>query len=179
MSNKYIFTVTRAGIVLFLVALPLCLGIALACGVPLFSGIISGVIGGLVVTLISNAKYSVSGPAAGLTSIVIVSIVELGSYQYFLAATILAGLTQIVLGYLKTGGIVNFIPNTVIKGMLAGIGIILIIKQLPHFVGYDADPEGDMFFIQSIIKILLFNWCVLLKSCRVHIRVWVWNFFHN
>ncbi len=138
----------KSGIVVFLVALPLCMGIALACKVPLFSGIISGIIGGIIVTVFSGSKYSVSGPAAGLTAIVISSIALLGSYQLFLAALVVAGIFQIILGFLKAGGIGNLIPNAVIKGMLAGIGIILIIKQLPHLFGYDKDPEGDMEFIQ-------------------------------
>lgn len=138
----------RSGIVVFLVALPLCLGISLACNVPLISGILSGVIGGIIVTLFSGAKYSVSGPAAGLTAIVLSAVTELGGYQYFIAAALIAGLLQIGLGLLKAGTIGNFIPNSVIKGMLAGIGIILIIKQMPHLVGYDADPEGDLYFVQ-------------------------------
>ena len=138
----------KSGIVVFLVALPLCLGIAMACGVPLFSGIISGVIGGIIVTSLSGSKYSVSGPAAGLTAIVISSISVLGSYEVFLAAVVFAGLFQILFGILKAGGISNYIPNAVIKGMLAGIGIILIIKQIPHLFGYDKDPEGDMEFFQ-------------------------------
>lgn len=138
----------KAGIVVFLVALPLCLGIAMSCGVPLFSGIISGVIGGILVTSLSGSKFSVSGPAAGLTAIVISSISILGSYEVFLAAVVFAGVLQILLGILKAGGIVNFVPNAVIKGMLAGIGIILIIKQIPHLFGYDKDPEGDMEFFQ-------------------------------
>ncbi len=149
MNSKFLSSDIRSGIVVFLVALPLCLGIAMACGVPLFSGIIAGVIGGIIVSLISDSKYSVSGPAAGLTAIVITAIYDLGSFEYFIAAIILAGVGQILLGLLKAGNVVNFIPSTVIKGMLAGIGIILIIKQLPHLVGYDADPEGDMYFIQS------------------------------
>lgn len=154
-SNKYIFMRSKniifdfkAGIVVFLVALPLCLGIALACGVPLFSGIISGVIGGIIVTTFSGSKYSVSGPAAGLTAIVVSSITVLGSFDYFLAAVIMAGVLQLILGIIKAGGIGNYIPNAVIKGMLAGIGIILIIKQIPHLFGYDKDPEGDMEFFQ-------------------------------
>lgn len=129
-------------------ALPLCLGIALACGFPLFSGIIAGVVGGIIVSLFSNARYSVSGPAAGLTAIVLSSVSQLGNIQVFLAAVVFAGVLQILLGIFRAGGIGNFIPSAVIKGMLAGIGIILIIKQLPHFVGYDADPEGDMYFDQ-------------------------------
>ncbi|MDP1800964.1 MAG: SulP family inorganic anion transporter [Bacteroidota bacterium] len=138
----------KAGVVVFLVALPLCLGIAMACNVPLFSGIIAGVIGGIIVTTISGSKYSVSGPAAGLTAIVISAIATLGSYEIFLAAVVFAGVFQILMGLLKAGGIGNYIPNAVIKGMLAGIGIILIIKQLPHLFGYDKDPEGDMEFFQ-------------------------------
>ena len=139
----------KSGIVVFLVALPLCLGIAMACGVPLFSGIIAGVVGGILVTAFSGSKYSVSGPAAGLTAIVIASISQLGSYEVFLSAVVCAGILQILFGIIKAGGIGNYIPNAVIKGMLAGIGIILIIKQIPHLVGYDRDPEGDFEFFQS------------------------------
>ncbi len=139
----------KSGIVVFLVALPLCLGIAMACGVPLFSGIIAGVIGGVLVTAFSGSRYSVSGPAAGLTAIVIASISQLGSYEVFLAAVVVAGVLQIVFGIIKAGSVGNYIPNAVIKGMLAGIGIILIIKQIPHLFGYDRDPEGDFEFFQS------------------------------
>lgn len=149
MDSKNLSADFKSGIVVFLVALPLCLGIALACGFPLFSGIIAGVVGGILVTLISDAKYSVSGPAAGLTAIVLSSVAQLGSIQIFLAAVTFAGILQILLGVLKAGGISNFIPSAVIKGMLAGIGIILIIKQFPHFMGYDANPEGDMYFNQT------------------------------
>jgi MFS superfamily sulfate permease-like transporter len=148
MFQKNLLADFKSGIVVFLVALPLCLGIAMACGVPLFSGIVAGVIGGIVVTAFSGSKYSVSGPAAGLTAIVITSIAQLGSYEAFLAAIVFAGVFQIVLGILKAGSIGNYIPNAVIKGMLAGIGIILIIKQIPHLFGYDKDPEGDEEFIQ-------------------------------
>lgn len=139
----------KAGVVVFLVALPLCLGISLACGIPLLSGILSGIIGGLVVTTISSSVYSVSGPAAGLTAIVISSITQLGSIETFMFCVFLAGIFQVAMGVLKLGNISTYIPNAVIKGMLAGIGIILIIKQVPHMVGYDADPEGDLFFTQS------------------------------
>lgn len=128
----------KAGIVVFLVALPLCLGIAMACDVPLFSGIISGFIGGVLVTCFSNSTYSVSGPAAGLTAIVLVSISELGTFELFLASLVFAGLLQTVFGIIKAGRVANFIPSSVIKGMLASIGILLIIKQVPFFVGYDA-----------------------------------------
>lgn len=149
MFQKNLLADFKAGIVVFLVALPLCLGIAMACGVPLISGITAGVIGGIVVTTFSGAKFSVSGPAAGLTAIVISAVSQLGSFEIFLAAVVLAGAFQIILSILKAGSVGNFIPNAVIKGMLAGIGIILIIKQIPHFVGYDKDPEGDFEFIQS------------------------------
>lgn len=148
MFQKNLFADIKAGVVVFLVALPLCLGIAMACGVPLFSGIIAGVVGGILVTIFSGSKYSVSGPAAGLTAIVLASVAQLGSYQAFLAAVVFAGVFQIILGILKAGTIGNYIPNAVIKGMLAGIGIILIIKQIPHLFGYDRDPEGDENFIQ-------------------------------
>jgi MFS superfamily sulfate permease-like transporter len=148
MNQKNLFADVKAGIVVFLVALPLCLGIAMACKVPLFSGIIAGVVGGILVTVFSGSKYSVSGPAAGLTAIVLSSITQLGSFNVFLAAVIFAGAIQLVLGLLRAGSIGNYIPNAVIKGMLAGIGIILIIKQIPHLFGYDKDPEGDMEFIQ-------------------------------
>jgi len=148
MFPKNVFADFKAGIVVFLVALPLCLGIALACNVPLFSGIIAGVVGGIIVTILSGSKYSVTGPAAGLTAIVLTAISDLGSFEAFLAALVFAGILQILLGVVRAGGLGNYVPNAVIKGMLAGIGIILIIKQIPHFFGYDKDPEGDMSFIQ-------------------------------
>ncbi|HRG00799.1 MAG TPA: SulP family inorganic anion transporter [Bacteroidia bacterium] len=148
MFQKNLFADIKAGVVVFLVALPLCLGIAMACKVPLFSGIIAGVVGGILVTVFSGSKYSVSGPAAGLTAIVLASVSQLGSYQAFLAAVVFAGVFQLILGILKAGSVGNYIPNAVIKGMLAGIGIILIIKQIPHLFGYDKDPLGDEEFVQ-------------------------------
>lgn len=138
-----------AGLVVFLVALPLCLGIALASGAPLFSGIIAGMVGGIVVALFSRSALSVSGPAAGLTVIVHSAITTLGDYDVFLLAVVLAGLIQIALGFLKAGIIGYYFPSNVIKGMLAAIGIILILKQIPHAVGYDVDNEGDFDFIQA------------------------------
>lgn len=138
-----------AGLVVFLVALPLCLGIALASGAPLFSGIIAGIIGGTVVAFTSGSSLSVSGPAAGLTIIVHHAIIGLGSYEVFLLAVALAGLIQLVLGFLNAGIIGYYFPSNVIKGMLAAIGIILILKQIPHAVGYDVDNEGDFDFIQA------------------------------
>ncbi|HEY0056472.1 MAG TPA: SulP family inorganic anion transporter [Pedobacter sp.] len=138
-----------ASIVVFLVALPLCLGIALASGAPLFSGVLTGIIGGIVVASVSGSQLSVSGPAAGLTVIVFSAIAQLGSYQTFLLAIVLSGILQIILGLVKAGTIANYFPSSVIEGMLAAIGIILILKQIPHAVGYDADFEGDESFDQG------------------------------
>ena len=137
-----------SGLVVFLVALPLCLGIALASGAPLFSGIISGVIGGIVVGYLSKSHLSVSGPAAGLTAIVLTAITNLGAFDLFLTAVFIAGLIQLALGFIKAGSISNYFPTNVIEGMLAGIGIIIILKQMPHAFGYDSDFEGDQAFFQ-------------------------------
>jgi MFS superfamily sulfate permease-like transporter len=138
-----------SGLVVFLVALPLCLGIAMASGAPLFSGIIAGVIGGIVVGYLSQSHISVSGPAAGLTAIILTAITDLGAFDVFLMSVFIAGLIQLALGFLKAGSISNYFPTNVIEGMLAGIGIIIILKQLPHAFGYDADFEGDQAFIQN------------------------------
>lgn len=137
-----------ASIVVFLVALPLCLGVSLASGAPLVSGLISGIIGGIIVGLISKSDTSVSGPAAGLTTVVFTSINKLGSFEIFLLAVLIAGIFQILLGMLKIGNLADYIPTNVIKGLLAAIGIILIFKQIPHAIGYDADPEEDFSFFQ-------------------------------
>ncbi|MFP4844362.1 SulP family inorganic anion transporter [Winogradskyella sp. PE311] len=137
-----------ASIVVFFVALPLCLGIALASGAPLFSGLIAGIIGGIVVGSLSGSKIGVSGPAAGLAAIVLTAIGTLGGYENFLVAVVLGGIIQLVFGILKAGIIGYYFPSSVIKGMLTGIGIIIILKQIPHFFGYDADPEGDFAFFQ-------------------------------
>lgn len=137
-----------AGLVVFLVALPLCLGIALASGAPLFSGLLAGIIGGLVVGAVSGSHSSVSGPAAGLTAIVAAQITALGSFEAFLLAVFIGGLLQIGLGVMKAGALSAFFPSSVIKGLLAAIGVILILKQIPHVFGHDADPEGDMSFVQ-------------------------------
>jgi MFS superfamily sulfate permease-like transporter len=146
--KNYWSTDFRSSIIVFLVALPLCLGIALASGAPLFSGLLAGVVGGIIVGALSRSPLSVSGPAAGLTSIVAAAIIELGSYQAFLLSVALAGIIQIALGYLKAGSIGHFFPASVIKGMLAAIGLILVLKQIPHAVGYDSDFEGDERFFQ-------------------------------
>ncbi|CEJ68278.1 C4-dicarboxylic acid transporter DauA [Chryseobacterium oranimense G311] len=131
-----------SGLVVFLVALPLCLGIALASGAPPLSGVIAGIVGGLVVGFISNSNISVSGPAAGLTAIVLTAITDLGAFELFLCAGIIAGLIQLVLGFIRAGSISNYFPNNVIEGMLAAIGIIIILKQIPHAMGFDKDYEG-------------------------------------
>lgn len=126
-----------SGLVVFLVALPLCLGIALASGAPPLSGVISGIIGGLVIGFLSNSNISVSGPAAGLTAIVLVAITDLGAFELFLCAGIIAGLIQLILGFIRAGSISNYFPNNVIEGMLAGIGITIILTQIPHAIGFD------------------------------------------
>ncbi|MFK7894454.1 MAG: SulP family inorganic anion transporter [Myxococcota bacterium] len=137
-----------AGIVVFLVALPLCLGIALASGAPLFAGIVSGVVGGIVLAFFSGSELSVSGPAAGLTVIVAGAITSLGGFETFSVAVLLSGVIQLGLGFARAGVIGNFIPNSVIKGMLAAIGIVIILKQIPHALGNDRDFIGDDAFIQ-------------------------------
>lgn len=133
-----------SGLVVFLVALPLCLGIALASGAPSLAGIIAGIVGGVVVGYISNSHISVSGPAAGLTAIILSAINDLGAFELFLCAGIIAGVLQIILGFIRAGSISNYFPTSVIEGMLAGIGIIIIIKQIPHALGYDEDFEGNL-----------------------------------
>jgi MFS superfamily sulfate permease-like transporter len=137
-----------ASIVVFLVAMPLCLGIALASGAPLFAGIISGIIGGIIVGALSGSPLGVSGPAAGLAVIVLNAITDLGGFEIFLVAVILAGIIQLLMGFAKAGIIAYFFPTSVIHGMLAGIGIIIFLKQIPHAFGYDKDPEGDLAFLQ-------------------------------
>lgn len=138
-----------SGLVVFLVALPLCLGIALASGAPLFSGVIAGIVGGTVVALASGSAVSVSGPAAGLAVIVYAAIQQLGSYPVFLAAVVAAGAMQIALGLLRLGVIGDYVPNSVIKGMLAGIGAVIVLKQIPHALGRDVDYEGDFAFFEK------------------------------
>lgn len=154
MQRSTIFSMTTiprdlvAGLVVFLVALPLCLGVALASNAPLFSGVLTGIIGGIVVGILSGSHSSVSGPAAGLTAIVAAQIMSLGSFETFLLAVVIGGLIQIGLGLAKAGFLSKFVPSSVIKGLLAAIGAILILKQIPHVLGHDTDPEGDMAFVQ-------------------------------
>ena len=145
---KHWKTDVPSGLVVFLVAIPLCLGIALASGAPALSGVIAGIVGGLVVTLFSNSPLGVSGPAAGLVAIVEPAIQQLG-FQNFLLAVVLAGVFQFLLGYFKAGTIGYYFPTAVIKGMLVAIGLIIILKQIPHAFGYDKDYEGDLAFQQS------------------------------
>jgi carbonic anhydrase len=152
MSRQNLFSNVKgdlsAGLVVFLIAVPLCLGIALASGAPLFSGMIAGIIGGLVIGSLSGSNLSVSGPAAGLTAVVLTAITKLGAFDIFLTAVVVGGVLQLILGLLKAGVVANYFPSNVIKGMLTAIGIIIILKQLPHAFGYDADAEGDFAFIQ-------------------------------
>ena len=147
-DTRFIGDDVRAGLVVFLVALPLCLGIALASDAPLFSGIISGFVGGMVVTLFSRSRLGVSGPAAGLAVIVATAVGRLG-FEAFLLAVVIAGAIQLAAGFLHAGIIAHYFPSSVIKGMLAGIGVILILKQIPHAMGYDASWEGEMEFFQA------------------------------
>lgn len=137
-----------ASIVVFFVALPLCLGIALASGAPLFSGVIAGIVGGIVVGMASGSQLGVSGPAAGLAVIVLSAISALGSFEVFLLAVVVAGILQFLLGYFKAGFIAHFVPSSVIKGMLTGIGLLIILKQIPHALGYDFNYEGDQSFYE-------------------------------
>ena len=137
-----------ASIVVFFVALPLCLGIALASGAPLFSGLIAGIVGGILVGALSGSQIGVSGPAAGLAAIVLTAIGTLGGFKNFLLAVVLGGCIQFVFGLLKAGIIGYYFPSSVIKGMLSGIGLIIILKQIPVFFGYQV-PEADFSFLQS------------------------------
>jgi MFS superfamily sulfate permease-like transporter len=145
---KHIKNDLPASVVVFFVALPLCLGIALASGAPLFSGLISGIIGGVLVGALSGSKIGVSGPAAGLAAIVLTAITSLGGYENFLVAVVLGGVIQLIFGVLKAGIIGYYFPSSVIKGMLTGIGIIIILKQIPHFFGYNSTPEEDFAFFK-------------------------------
>ena len=153
MNQKSIFKNLKsdlpASIVVFFVALPLCLGIALASGAPLFSGLIAGIIGGIIVGIISGSQIGVSGPAAGLAAIVFTAIGDLGGFQNFLLAVVLGGLIQFVFGILRAGVIGYYFPSSVIRGMLTGIGIIIIIKQVRHFFGYNSAPYRQLIKIDT------------------------------
>lgn len=141
---KFLKNDLPSGLVVFLVALPLCLGISLASGAPFFSGLISGIIGGIVIGSLSSSKLSVSGPAAGLAALVLAAITNIGSFELFLCAVLIAGLLQLAMGFARLGGIANYFPSSVIKGMLTSIGILIIAKQIPHAVGYDKDEKGNL-----------------------------------
>ena len=142
MNLSHIKSDLPAGLVVFLVALPLCLGISLASGAPFFSGIISGIIGGIVIGSLSSSNLSVSGPAAGLAALVLASITNIGAFDLFLCAVVIAGILQMLMSLAKLGGIANYFPSSVIKGLLTSIGILIIAKQIPHAVGYDKDSKG-------------------------------------
>lgn len=147
-SRRALLHDLAAGLVVFLVALPLCLGVALASGAPLVAGLVAGVVGGIVVGALSGSHTSVSGPAAGLTAVVAAEIARLGSFEAFLAALLIAGVIQCVFGFAQAGFLTRFVPSAVIEGLLAAIGLILILKQIPHLVGRDTVPEGDVSFVQ-------------------------------
>jgi MFS superfamily sulfate permease-like transporter len=147
-SQTFLQRELTAGLVVFLVALPLCLGVALASNAPLFSGVLAGIIGGIVVGAISGSSLSVSGPAAGLTAIVATQIGKLGAFDNFLAAVVVGGAFQLILGLTRCGFVAAFFPSSVIKGLLAAVGLILCLKQIPHVLGHDSDPDGEMAFAQ-------------------------------
>jgi MFS superfamily sulfate permease-like transporter len=181
--KQYLRSDVSAGLVVFLVALPLCLGIALASGAPLFAGILAGIVGGTVVALLSGSEVSVSGPAAGLAVIVATAIQQLGSFPVFQTAIVLAGVMQLVFGAMRFGSVANYVPSSVLKGMLAGIGLVILLKQIPHAVGRDNDYEGDFSFFEKagdntftdIIKALYAsNWEAILisGSCLALLLVW-------
>lgn len=149
MNFKYLNKDFSAGFSVFLVALPLCLGIALASGAPLFSGLLAGVVGGLVVSLLSGSEIAISGPAAGLIVIVFDAIQGLGNYSNFLTALVLAGIIQFLFGWFKAGRLGGFVPSSVISGMLVAIGIVIFLKQIPHALGWDANYEGEFEFTQT------------------------------
>ncbi|HEX4129500.1 MAG TPA: SulP family inorganic anion transporter [Pirellulales bacterium] len=149
MFSRSTFTADlTAGAVVFLVALPLCLGVALTSGTPLVSGLVAGIVGGIVVGALSGSHTSVSGPSAALTAVIVAQLAALGSFESFLLALVVAGLIQIGLGLLRAGFLAEYVPSSVIKGLLAAIGVILVLKQIPHVVGLDDDPQGDMAFEQ-------------------------------
>jgi carbonic anhydrase len=166
-----------SGLVVFLIAVPLCLGIALASGAPLFSGMIAGIVGGIVVGSLSGSQLSVSGPAAGLTAVVLTAITSLGAFDVFLLALVIGGAMQLLLGIIKAGTVANYFPSNVIKGMLSAIGIIIILKQLPHAFGYDAggmtDDDNNQVALLSILNHVHFG-AILITAISVLIILY-WN----
>ena len=163
-TSESIKTDLLSGLVVFLVALPLCLGIALASGAPLFAGLIAGIVGGIVVGFMSNSSISVSGPAAGLAAIVLTSITGLGSFETFLLAVVLAGLMQLAMGYAKAGIFSSYLPSNVIEGMLAGIGVIIFLKQLPHAT---ASPGAIVIVLVSLAILIAWNNVSFLQKQKV------------
>ncbi len=169
LTFSYLKNDLPAGLVVFLVALPLCLGIALASGAPFFSGLISGIIGGIVIGSLSTSKLSVSGPAAGLAALVLAAITNIGSFDLFLCAVLIAGILQMLMGLARLGGVANYFPSSVIKGMLTSIGILIIAKQIPHAFGYDKDEKGNL---TELIDYGNEDWHELLQPFQ-HINVGV------
>ncbi len=143
-NTSYLKSDLPSGLVVFLVALPLCLGISLASGAPFFSGLISGIIGGIVIGSLSGSRLSVSGPAAGLAALVLAAITNIGAFDLFLCAVFIAGILQVLMSVARLGGIANYFPSSVIKGLLTSIGILIIAKQIPHAFGYDRDEKGNL-----------------------------------
>ena len=166
---KYLKNDLPSGLVVFLVALPLCLGISLASGAPFFSGLISGIIGGVVIGYLSGSKLSVSGPAAGLAALVLAAITNIGSFNLFLCAVLIAGILQILMSVARLGGIANYFPSSVIKGMLTSIGILIIAKQIPHAVGYEKEEKGNL---TELVSFGSEDWHKLLEPLQ-HIQVGV------
>ena len=180
MSKQSIFSNIKSdfpsGLVVFLIAVPLCLGIALASGAPLFSGMISGIVGGIVIGALSGSQLSVSGPAAGLTAVVLTAITKLGAFDVFLLAVVIGGAMQLLLGVIKAGTVANYFPSNVIKGMLSAIGIIIILKQLPHAFGYDAggmtDDDNNQTALLSILNHVHFGAILVTAISILIILYW-------
>lgn len=184
MHKKHFATDAISGFVVFLIALPLCLGISMASGAPLFSGIIAGIIGGIVVGFLSNSSVNVSGPAASVALVILTAIQTLGSFDAVLIAIVVAGVFQIILGYLKAGTIAYFFPNAMIKGILASIGLILILKQIPHAFGVDGAFQGTESFwnmdggntFSEIAKIFGYiNWGAVIVTIVSLILILLWE----
>jgi len=182
--NKNLIHDITAGVVVYLVALPLCLGIALASGAPLLSGIIAGIIGGLVIGLISESNISVSGPAAGLSAIVLSAITQIGSFELFLLAVLLAGALQLLAGFLKAGAFANHIPTSIIKGLLTAIGLILIINQIPYAAGYEKENAKNLILLKeegaSLIAEMLYvfkflSWGPIIISFISLVTLFFWH----
>lgn len=161
-----------AGLVVFLVALPLCLGIALASGAPLISGMVTGVVGGILVSFLSGSHLSVSGPAAGLTVVVATGVSQVGSFDAMLMSVVIAGAWQITFGVLRGGAFSGIFPSSVIKGMLAGIGVLIILKQIPHALGYDRSPEGSLEFSATSLPNLPARGGNTFSELLVALRTW-------